>query len=117
SNHRNTLHVQLIAFPVNSIMKTEITNSNVDPAVDSHSDIICCMINTSVYYKFSGTDVFDQWFGRTICYSIMILVFKNYQVHSSGFSSIFRENSMKNKYLIAHCDNSTRIINLHKLRM
>src|SRR3546814_8011426 len=73
------------------------------------------MIGSATLEEARVADVFNKWFGRTISNAILILVFKNDQVHPCGDSVL--ENCMQHKKPVTQRKNTMRVIHRGESRM
>src|SRR3546814_14277467 len=73
------------------------------------------MIGSATLEEARVADVFNKWFGRTISNAILILVFKNDQVHPCGETVL--ENCMQHKKPVTQRQNTTRVIHRGEFRM
>src|SRR3546814_11873749 len=73
------------------------------------------MIGSATLEEARVADVFNKWFGRTISNAILILVFKNDQVHPCGETVL--EHCMQHNKLVTQRQHTTRVIHRGEFRM
>src|SRR3546814_11680970 len=93
TNDSSAEHGQFVPVPIDRDLESEIAHSNINPTVNTHPDAIGSMIGSATLEDARVADVFNQWFGRTISNAILILVFKNAQVHPCGIPVPRKEES------------------------
>ena len=66
-------------FPIGAsgVHKPEISDGDVDPAVDAHSDAIRGMVRTAVTVMLGDGDVLDKRARRTVCHSVPVPIFQD----------------------------------------
>src|SRR5690606_31612739 len=112
-----TQHGQLFSAPVHRIVEPKITDSNVDPAINTHLNSVGSMIGSLSLKHSCITDMFDQGCRRSVGYPILILIFKNDQVHTGGFTGFFGKNRMQYKQSVPERQKTPGIIDFGKNSM
>src|SRR5690554_231126 len=112
-HNTSTQHRQFRTFSVYRFMKAKISYGYINPSVDSKTDTIGGMVSASFLNVIDITNMLDQRFGSPIGHTILVFVFKYYQIHS-GRKAIITKYSMEHKYLIPHDHNASGVIHFGK---
>ena len=109
-----TQHGHFFTRSIFCFMETKVTHSNINPAIDSHSDAIRSMVSSTASKRFWRTNIFNQRVCRAISHAIVICIDELNQVHAFCFTGSFIENCMQNKNLISYRHDTTWIIGFRK---
>src|ERR1700748_3158642 len=96
-------------------MKAKIAYGNVYPAINTHAYPVGGMVGATFSQHVGVAYMLNERFWRAIGNAIIVFIFENFQVHPAGFA--ISENRVQYKHLIAHYQDTARVINIGKVCM
>ena len=74
----------LAAVGAGGVVEPEITDRDVDPAVDAHADTVGGMVGAAVVDRLGDADAADEHGGRSVSDAVAVGVLERGQVHARG---------------------------------